>query len=97
MDGVQRPDRFRWERSPRALDDLLVECQQCPSLRHSIQSCLPVNGIRFLKLVEHDRANQYPIAFDHGQIGCDDKFGLRQRLRHELTMFLLQEPGKRRT
>ena len=40
---------------PGALDDLLVKRQQRPSLRHSIESRLPVNGVRFRQLVEHDR------------------------------------------
>jgi hypothetical protein len=37
-----------------------------------------VDGIRFVKLGEHDRPNQHPITFDQGEIRCDDEFCLRE-------------------
>jgi hypothetical protein len=35
------------------------------------------HGIRFVKIIEHDRAKQHPIAFDQGEVGCRDGDGAK--------------------
>jgi hypothetical protein len=46
----------------------MVEREQRPRRRDRIESRLSMDGIRLLKLVEHDHPNQHPIAFDQREI-----------------------------
>ena len=75
MNSVERPDRLARKRLPRTVDDLAADSKDVPMRGGCREMGAATGRVSLGQVSECSGANQYSIAFNQRQIGCNDDVG----------------------
>ena len=94
MNRIEGPNWFTWKGLPGAIDYFAGYSQDVPMRGGSRQLRAAVRRLRLGQFAQMDRPDQYTIALNEGQIGCDDNLGVGQQLTNDRRGFFVQQPRK---
>jgi len=92
MDGIEGSNWLTGKGLPGAIDHFVGDPQDVPMRSCSRKLRAAVCSLRLRQFAQMDRSDQYSIALNESQIGCNDNLCIGQQLTNNRGGLFIQEP-----
>ena len=93
MNGVKRPNRLEWERTPGPMHDLRIHAMERPVCGRRIDDGTQTRRFGRSQTSSDCGPTKCPIAFDESQVGGMDRIGSRESRTGLIAEFFVEEPS----